>query len=148
MDDLANEVRTLPGHPVDQHALGIVRGQPCLLHSRSRRMLLWLACFKSLRLPIALFREYFGEQVTLYFEMMDEYIRALQPLSVAGVMLWLIESRGRWRPSSSLVGSARMVYRVLANIWTLAVVWGVDRKHRASASRTGAAKHYRWETVR
>ena len=59
VDDLANEVRTLAGHPVDQHALGIVRGQPCLLHSRSRRMLLWLACFKSLRLPIALFREYF-----------------------------------------------------------------------------------------
>lgn len=145
VDDIANEVR---GHAVDQRVPDIVCGQPCLLHSRSRRMLLWLACFKSLRLPIALFREYFGEQVTLYFELMEEYIRALQPLSVAGVMLWLIELRGRWRPNSSLASSARAIYRVLVNIWALAVVWGVDRRQRASASSISTTKHHQWETVR
>jgi hypothetical protein len=62
-------------------------------------MLLWLACFKSMRLPTDLFREYFGDRVSLYFEVTEGYIRTLQPLAVAGVVLWLIEAvearRGR-----------------------------------------------------
>ena len=62
-------------------------------------MLLWLSCFKSMRLPTDLFREYFGDRVSLYFEVTEGYIRMLQPLAVAGVVLWLIEAvearRGR-----------------------------------------------------
>jgi hypothetical protein len=145
VDDIASELRE---RPVYQHAqdYDIVRGQPCLLHSRSRRMLLWLACFQSVRLPLALFREYFGDQVTLYFEMVEQYIRALWPLSVAGVVLWLIEARARrGRPNSSQASSARMAFRLLTNIWTLVVVYKVDQKQHVSA--TGTASHH-WERVR
>ena len=141
VDEIASEVR---GHAVHLHAQEIVRGQPFLLHSRSRRMLLWLGCFKTMRLPLSMFHEYFGAQVALYFEMVEDYIRALGPLSVAGMVLWLIEARERRRPNSSLISGARMAYRMLTNIWTLAVVYQVDRKRKASVYTTNS---HQWEGV-
>ena len=77
---------------------------------------------------------------------MEQYIRALWPLSVAGVVLWLIEARARrGRPNSSQASSARMAFRLLTNIWTLVVVYKVDQKQHVSA--TGTASHH-WERVR
>ena len=137
VDDIATEVR---GHAVHRN-VDIIRGQPCLLHSRSRRMLLWLACFQSVRLPIGLFRKYFGDQITLYFEMTEKYIRALQPLSVAGVALWLIEARGRRWPNNILTHKSRIVYRVLANVWTVTLVYAVDRQQRAGTSASNTARY-------
>ena len=138
VDDLVNEVR---GHSPRRGVADIIKGKPFLLHSRSRRMLLWTRCFESLRMPTGLFRSYFGDRVSLYFEMTDLYIQALQPLAVAGVALWLAELRA----PSNVVTRARVVFRVLTNIWAVLAVWAADRQQKEHASRT--APHH-WGSIR
>ena len=120
----------------------VVSSEPFLLHDRPRRLKLWLRCFQSLQMPVDLFSRYFGEHISVYFDFVESYIKALQPVALGGLALWLLEAR--W-PDSRPAVVANTVYRAVISVWSLVVVRQLDRRQQRQMKRSTSKK---WSSLK
>ena len=79
---------------------------------------------------------------SVYFDFVESYIKALQPVALGGLALWLLEAR--W-PDSRPAVVANTVYRAVISVWSLVVVRQLDRRQQRQMKRSTSKK---WSSLK